>query len=97
MENALPLTKHEVIELKIHIRVLCIVEIQEGKPCVITESDSGQISFVSLNVPPAVDGSTALRNPIMEELNDQMVTNTNEKHDPIKKIISIIFLAEESG
>jgi hypothetical protein len=97
MENAHKLTKSETIELKIDIRVLDIVEIQKGKPCVITESTSGQISFVSLAVPDAKGDSDTNRNPIMEELNDQVVTNNKDKQDPIKKLISMIFLAEETG
>ena len=38
------------MNFKKEVRVLNIVEIQQGKPCLITEQDTGQISFLKLNV-----------------------------------------------
>jgi len=43
-------TEAQYVNFKKEVRVLNIVEIQQGKPCLITEQDTGQISFLKLNV-----------------------------------------------
>ena len=77
------------MNFKCDVRVLNIVEIQQGKPCLITEQDTGQISFLKLNVQ---DGTLWL-----DELNDQTVKKQIDNHDRVKKVHSIIFKCEDSA
>lgn len=56
----------EEIQFKSDVRVLSIVEITNGIPCLVTEQPNGQISFFSLAV--HIDGNLKL-----QELNDRIV------------------------
>lgn len=58
------------------MRVLSIVEIAHGVPCLVTEQPNGQISFFSLAV--HVDGNLKL-----QELNDRIVGKEEAEYDPV--------------
>lgn len=60
-----------VVKFKYQIRLLTIIEIQDGRPCLVTESAStGQISFLKLWIKPTKhkDEKGTL---VFDELNDK--------------------------
>ena len=89
-EDFYELTVAEVVAFKQDVRLLAIAEIEGGQPCLITETMSGHLAFFALTVV----------NEVLElnERNDKgvKVARLNVSYDPIVKIISTIFLCDES-
>ena len=62
------------VKFKYQIRLLTIIEIQDGRPCLVTESaTTGQISFLKLWIEPtSQDGEKGTL--VFDELNDKSCT-----------------------
>ena len=76
------------------IRLLQIVEIHNGIPCLITEHNpSNHISFLELRM-VGTNGSKHMMQLNLKDLTDSKVSKQQE-YDPVVKLISNIFLCEE--
>jgi hypothetical protein len=71
------------------VRLLKIVEMQEGAPCLVAEQASGEISFLKLYFE-----NNTLK---LDELCDATTAKNQDHKDYVKKLRSVIFKCQDSG